>query len=349
MAVNSTKLRFPFDTSLIIRDAGEDPVGVDTGTVGFPLDVMTGYWNDLGEQASLHLMFALVEIESINTADSNLYNLLVEVSPTLNFAAKREVFSLKAPGTGWYFLPILRDEVEYTLAETGSVAFATTANASDSHTISDGVNSRTFVAGTDYAVGASNTASATNFAAAINLDTNLRVVATVSSATVTLRNDRLTGGSIVENVDGGSDITVVNFSGGVGVAKYVRVFMDVTSTGVKQAGSVVFADEPTANDTVTIDDGVDTVVFTFGAGGGQVAVGADQTAAGNNLRIAINASILNVTAAGTGANVTITNDNYVGGSIAGSFATGSDATVTDFTTAGIAPASVAFWGFLSAR
>lgn len=110
--------------------------------------------------------------------------------------------------------------------ETGSAAFTAVATAGDFVTVSDGVNSYSFVAGTDWAVGSANTDSATNLAAAVNTSrvlgigggngiapTFVNVNAYVSSGTVNFTNLNATGGSLVKRV-GDSNCTITAFSGG---------------------------------------------------------------------------------------------------------------------------------------
>jgi hypothetical protein len=108
--------------------------------------------------------------------------------------------------------------------EAGTVVWALVAGTGDTFTISDGVKSKTFVAGTDFAVGASASDSATNSAAAINLarvNGQLNVKATASTGTVTITNLNVTGGSITEDVDAGTNFTVTNFTGGDASARGV--------------------------------------------------------------------------------------------------------------------------------
>jgi hypothetical protein len=121
--------------------------------------------------------------------------------------------------------------------ETGTVAFSATATAGLTITVTDGVNSVPFVAGTDFAVGASAANSATALAAAVN---NARVngklvssatlfpqiTATAASGTVTFRDLNMTGGGISKSNDGSSVATVTNFAGG---STTERGFFTVTS------------------------------------------------------------------------------------------------------------------------
>lgn len=110
--------------------------------------------------------------------------------------------------------------------EAGSIAFATTAEVGDQFTINDGNNATrtfTFVASGavlgsyNVNVGVSAAASGTNLAAEINfqLAAGTLNVTAAGTSTVTLTNNNYTGGTIVEVVDGGGDITTTNFSGGV--------------------------------------------------------------------------------------------------------------------------------------
>lgn len=108
--------------------------------------------------------------------------------------------------------------------ESGTAAFTAVAVVGSSVTVSDGENSYTFVAGTDFAVGTTNATSATNLAAAINnsrvngvtvlgglVDMDLK--ATAATGTVTVVNLNGTGGTI-SKTESGTNITVVNFAGG---------------------------------------------------------------------------------------------------------------------------------------
>lgn len=114
--------------------------------------------------------------------------------------------------------------VEGAGLETGTVTFTTVPTANDTISVSDGQNSKLFIAGTDFAVGALVGDSATNLAAAINLARSkglLEVSATAAAGVVTLKNLRIerTGavysqaGLISEVVDGAASYTVVNFAG----------------------------------------------------------------------------------------------------------------------------------------
>lgn len=121
------------------------------------------------------------------------------------------------------------------------------------------------------------------------------------------------------------------------VAADVNAHVKVGRFGTKEAGSVVFASVANAGDTVTISDGTNTTVFTFQAAGNgatgaavDVAVGASATDSATNLRAAIAANLnVNVTAGGATTTVSVTNDNYTGGSITKSDAD-NDYAVTQF-------------------
>lgn len=117
--------------------------------------------------------------------------------------------------------------------------------------------------------------------------------------------------------------------------------------GTKETGSVVFtvanADD---GDRLTVNDGETSVTFEFDnnaavtSGNIAVTIGANEDVTGANLEAAINASVLNVTAlytAGTNT-LSITNDNYTGGSITKVDAD-NDYTVTNFS-GGVAPTTV---------
>ena len=142
--------------------------------------------------------------------------------------------------------------------ETGSFTFSAVAVAADSVTVNDGESSYTFVAGTDFAVGASATNTATALAFAINnarvygvgggpgvAPIFLNVKATSDVGAVTVTNLYATGGSLAKVVDSTSVDTVVNFSGGVdsehGVFTLVAVNEDILtvspSPGTNSNGS----------------------------------------------------------------------------------------------------------------
>lgn len=156
--------------------------------------------------------------------------------------------------------------------EAGSIAFSATAAAGDKFTIDDGDTSVqfTFVAsggsGLNVNIGASASDSASNLATAINASA-LNVTATPTSGTCAIVNDNFVGGSITEDVDSGTVATVTDFTGG--------------TAGVADG------------ETVTINDGVNQVVFEFDSdsaftrGRVGVTIGAtgDDTAA--NLQAAI--------------------------------------------------------------
>jgi hypothetical protein len=109
--------------------------------------------------------------------------------------------------------------------ETGTVTFTGVPAAGTRITISDGEKRKGFQFGgvilpgyVDVAPGAALANTATNLAAAIMLETvrgNLKVKATSALGVVTLTNVAdLSGGAIVEEVDTGAVMTVVNFAGG---------------------------------------------------------------------------------------------------------------------------------------
>jgi hypothetical protein len=115
-----------------------------------------------------------------------------------------------------------RVHVEGLGYESGTVTFAAVAVAGSTVTVNDGVNSVTLTAGTDFAVGATATTSATNLAAAVNsaringfgsplVFVNVNAVSLVGAVTFT--NLNATGGAL-SKTEAGTNITVVNFSGG---------------------------------------------------------------------------------------------------------------------------------------
>lgn len=106
--------------------------------------------------------------------------------------------------------------------ESGTVTFATTAEIGDTVTVDDGVSGPiTFIFVASGAtgllqvnIGVSATESATNLEAKIDAHTSLNVTSTSLAGVITIVNDNYTGGAITNPIDGGGDITFVNFSGG---------------------------------------------------------------------------------------------------------------------------------------
>jgi hypothetical protein len=122
--------------------------------------------------------------------------------------------------------------------ETGTFTFSDLATVVATITVNDGVNSYGFVAGTDFAAGASIANSASNLAVAINTArvlgigaspgvpaTFLNVSAVQSTSIVTVTNLNAPGGTLS---DTGSLAAVANFSGGHAGA---HGFFTIVSTG----------------------------------------------------------------------------------------------------------------------
>lgn len=115
-------------------------------------------------------------------------------------------------------------------AETGSVVWSGPGGNGDIITVSDGVNTKAFTAGTDYATGVDATATGGNFANAVNLariQGLLNVKATNATGTVTITNLNISGGSIVETTDTATEIAVTNFSGANASARGVFTITSV--------------------------------------------------------------------------------------------------------------------------
>jgi hypothetical protein len=111
------------------------------------------------------------------------------------------------------------------------------------------------------------------------------------------------------------------------------------TVAVREQGQIAFSSVAENGDTVTVDDGTGTAVFTFAAAGNglvgaavNVATGATATDSAQNLRAAMNANTtINVSVTGGAGTITIVNEaNYFGGAITKSDAD-NDYTVTDFT------------------
>lgn len=115
--------------------------------------------------------------------------------------------------------------------ETGTLTVATVV-ANDAAIISDGVDSVTLVAGIDFVIGVSDTATAVNLAAAINAlrpSGTLNVSATSALGVVTVVNLKKTGGSLSET---GTTITAVNFSGGSATAGGFYTIVSLTDDAI---------------------------------------------------------------------------------------------------------------------
>jgi hypothetical protein len=108
--------------------------------------------------------------------------------------------------------------------ETGTVAFTGNPAVGTKVTVDDGAKTLVFQFGGIGAnavilvdIGTGNSATADNFAAAVNQQRvrgELAVSATVAGSTVTLKNLNVTGGSVTEANDTGNALTVTAFSGG---------------------------------------------------------------------------------------------------------------------------------------
>lgn len=115
--------------------------------------------------------------------------------------------------------------------ETGTITAATVL-AGESVTISDGVEVVTLVADTDFDIGADDTETATNLAAALNAlrpSGALNVSATSALGVVTVRNLNKTGGAITEN---DATLEVVDFSGGDATAGGFYTIISLTNDAI---------------------------------------------------------------------------------------------------------------------
>lgn len=121
--------------------------------------------------------------------------------------------------------------------ETGTIALSGALASADSVTVSDGTNSYTFVAGTDFTLAGTAAGDAEALAAAINdrryAATALNVKASAATGTVTVTNLNHTGGAITEGTDGGAVVIVTNFAGGVATA---RGYFTITSVSDDEIG-----------------------------------------------------------------------------------------------------------------
>jgi len=112
--------------------------------------------------------------------------------------------------------------------DVGTVTFAATCVAASTITVNDSLNSYTFTAGVDFAIGTTATLSATNLAAAINAaringvgsvggstPTYLDVNAYAAAGVVSIKNLNVTGGSLAKTEPAsGTNITLGAFAGG---------------------------------------------------------------------------------------------------------------------------------------
>ncbi len=115
--------------------------------------------------------------------------------------------------------------------ETGTITAASVV-AGDAVTISDGVETVTLVADTDFDIGVDDTATAANLAAAINAlrpSGALHVSATSALAVVTVRNLNKDGGSITET---GATFTVVDFANGDATAGGFYIITSLTDDAI---------------------------------------------------------------------------------------------------------------------
>ncbi len=208
----------------------------------------------------------------------------------------------------------------------GSFAFSGVATAGDKVSVNDGVNpvvQFTYAAAaaglTTIAVGASATDSAANLATAINAHPALNVTATPTAGSCAVVNDNYVGGALTEQTDAGPVITTTDFTGGV-------------------AG-------PVDEDTITINDGVNTVIFewdndsAFTRGHVGVSIGASAAASAANLQAAIMDQLWkgNVQASASVATATVTVRNLHKDQLDNAATSGLSAsahvTVTDFSGA----------------
>ena len=138
-----------------------------------------------------------------------------------------------------------RIHVEGLGYEVGSIAFAAVCVALTSVTVSDGLANYTFVAGTDFAVGATAANSATNLAKAINTSrvlglgsitaptASVNCYATASGSSVSIKNLNGTGGSLSKfEPSSGTNLTVTAFSGGDATQHGLYTVVSVTADEV---------------------------------------------------------------------------------------------------------------------
>lgn len=129
--------------------------------------------------------------------------------------------------------------------ESGTITVAS-AVAGDTVTLSDGVDSVTLEADTDFDIGADDTETATNLAAAINAlrpSGGIALTATSALGVVTVRNLRKTGGVLTEN---DATLEVANFTGGSATAGGFYTIFSITNDTivVDRAVPVVAAGSP---------------------------------------------------------------------------------------------------------
>ncbi|HAI13640.1 MAG TPA: hypothetical protein DCM28_18185, partial [Phycisphaerales bacterium] len=132
--------------------------------------------------------------------------------------------------------------------ESSTLTFNSNPLASQSITINDGFNSFVIVFGTDVAIGGTETDTRDNLFSYINNSANgIQATATV----VGTDGLTITYNSEIGIITDSSDITITGFSS--------------SATGDVVRGTITLSDNPTDGQTITINDGFNTVTFEFDA------------------------------------------------------------------------------------
>lgn len=111
MAINPTKVRFPFDKLLELRAEDAAAMVADTTLTGLALDVLGAYWNT-GENAGLHEFFVIVHIQTATDIGDPIDLIVLTDTVAAMNNAPVEVASMKVSTTGWYVLTVVRENVE---------------------------------------------------------------------------------------------------------------------------------------------------------------------------------------------------------------------------------------------
>jgi hypothetical protein len=238
-ATGASYANFLPDANLMVRNSGQAALTASFVGAAMSLKRLVPYWS-VNEIGVAHQLLFAVKIEAI-TGGGPVYTFSLEIDDNAAFTSATEVDSLVVSQAVQVFhLALSREAILYRdtaaayvrlkatlagVAEVGSIAFSSVANAADTVTINDGSGHTTVFtfqaagngatgAAVDVAVGATATDSAQNLKTAINANLNIvGVVVTGAAATITITHSG-TGGSITK-VDADNDYAVTNFTGGV--------------------------------------------------------------------------------------------------------------------------------------
>lgn len=123
MSVKAAANRFPIDSLLVLRAAGQSAVTSDTNTSALNLNVLASYWQSDSTPA-IPLDFALVatvEAGGAQTGAANeTYVFEVWVDDATDFSGAKMILSKQITGTGRHVLSINRESVMSALAAIGA-------------------------------------------------------------------------------------------------------------------------------------------------------------------------------------------------------------------------------------